>query len=574
VPAPVGLTRRQRMFTKVLIANRGEIAVRVIRTCRELGVSSVALYSDVDARARHAQFADEAVHLPGVAPVDTYLNRGAVIEAALARGAEAIHPGYGFLSESADFAEAVEEAGLIWIGPPPSATRLLGDKIAARRVAQNAGVPVVPGLLEPAEEPDEVLHFGSEFGYPIAIKAAGGGGGRGLKVATSESEVIDAFDSARREAEAYFGSRDVFVERYLEAPKHLEVQLLAPNPDEALWLGVRDCSLQRRHQKLVEETPPPRWAHLVPEMGDAAVALSKASGYVNAGTVEMLVDSVGSFYFLEVNARLQVEHTVTEEVLGLDLVACQLRIAAGDELGFTQADVEPRGHAIECRINAEDPSRGFAPTPGLITRLVEPNGLGVRFDSGYAAGDEVPSAYDSLIAKLIAWGRDREEARRRMLRALDELVVEGVQTTAAAHELLIQNDAFVAGDHTTTTVEGSDVLASLVRVEQDAGSAPQDVLLIEGRAVRLWNPAMSASASAAVHGASTAGGDVLAPMQGTVIKVLAAPGDSVDAGEPLLVLEAMKMETAIAAPRAGTVAAISVVAGDTAAAGQVVATIE
>ena len=561
------------MFTKVLVANRGEIAVRVMRTCRELGVASVALFSDVDARARHTQFADEAVHLPGIVPVDTYLNAEAVIEAALARGAEAIHPGYGFLSESADFAESVQDAGLVWVGPPPSATRLLGDKIAGRRVAQSAGVPVVPGLLDPAEGPDEVLHFGSEFGYPIAIKAAGGGGGRGLKVAHSDDEVVDAFESARREAEAYFGSRDVFVERYLEAPKHLEVQLLAPNPDEALWLGVRDCSLQRRHQKLVEETPPPRWANLVPEMGNAAVALSKASGYVNAGTVEMLVDSEGSFYFLEVNARLQVEHTVTEEVLGIDLVACQLRIAAGDELGLTQADVEPRGHAIECRINAEDPALGFVPTPGLITRLVEPNGLGVRFDSGYAAGDEVPSAYDSLIAKLIAWGRDRDEARRRMLRALDELVVEGVQTTVPAHQLLIRNESFVAGDHTTTTVEGSDVLASL-SASVDDGLAPQDVLLIEGRAVRLWNPAMSASAAAATLGATASGGDVVAPMQGTVIKVLAGPGDTVAAGEPLVVLEAMKMETAIAAPRAGTVSAISVAAGETASAGQVVATIE
>jgi acetyl-CoA/propionyl-CoA carboxylase biotin carboxyl carrier protein len=561
------------MFTRILIANRGEIAVRVIRTCRELGVASVAVYSDVDARARHAQFADEAVHLPGVAPVDTYLNAEAVIEAALRTGAEAIHPGYGFLSESALFAEAVLEAGLTWVGPPPAATRLLGDKIAARRVAQGAGVPVVPGLLEPAEEADEVLHFGSEFGYPIAIKAAGGGGGRGLKVARSDDEVLEAFESARREAEAYFGSRDVFVERYLEGPKHLEVQLLAPNPDEALWLGVRDCSLQRRHQKLVEETPPPLWTNLVPEMGAAAVALSKASGYVNAGTVEMLVDSLGHFYFLEVNARLQVEHTVTEEVLGVDLVACQLRIASGDELGLTQDEIESRGHAIECRINAEDPSRNFAPTPGVIQRLVEPNGLGVRFDSGYASGDEVPAAYDSLIAKLVTWGRDREESRRRMLRALDELVVDGVKTTVAAHKLLIENDSFIAGDHTTTTVEGSDVLAPLAR-EEEISAGPRDVLLIEGRAVRLWNPAMSASAAAATHGASSDGGDVVAPMQGTVIKVLAEAGDAVKGGDPLIVLEAMKMETALAAPRAGTVASISVVPGDTASAGQVVATIE
>jgi acetyl-CoA/propionyl-CoA carboxylase biotin carboxyl carrier protein len=561
------------MFTKVLIANRGEIAVRVIRTCRELGVGSVAVFSDVDARARHTQFADERVHLPGVAPVDTYLNAASVIEAALATGAEAIHPGYGFLSESAAFAEAVIDAGLVWVGPPPEATRLLGDKISGRKVAQSAGVPVVPGIEGAARDATVVVAFGTEFGYPIAIKAAGGGGGRGLKVARDEDEVVAAFESAQREGEAYFGSREVFVERYLDGPKHLEVQILAPNRDEALWLGVRDCSLQRRHQKLVEETPPPLWQNRVPEMGEAAVALSKASGYVNAGTAEMLVDGEGNFYFLEVNARLQVEHTVTEEVLGIDLVACQLRIASGDSLGFGQADLNFRGHAIECRINAEDPARGFAPTPGTITRLVEPNGLGVRIDSGYASGDEVPAAYDSLIAKLVTWGRDREEARRRMLRALDELVVEGVETTIPAHKILMENEAFVEGTHSTTTVEGSGVLDEL-----SAGvftpDAPSDVLLIEGRAVRLWNPAMSASASAATHGASASGGDVTAPMQGTVVKVLVATGAKVETGEPLVVLEAMKMETAISAPRAGTVAGLSVAPGDTAAAGQVIATIE
>jgi acetyl-CoA/propionyl-CoA carboxylase, biotin carboxylase, biotin carboxyl carrier protein len=561
------------MFTKVLVANRGEIAVRVMRTCRELGVSSVGVYSDVDAGARHTALADEAVQLPGVAPVDTYLNADALIAAAVARGAEAIHPGYGFLSESAAFAEAVIAAGLVWIGPPPQATRLLGDKIAARRVARDAGVPVVPGLLEPAEDVDEVVRFGRANGYPIAIKASGGGGGRGLKVARSEEEVAPAFDSARREAEAYFGSREVFVERYLQDPKHMEVQILAPNPDEALWLGVRDCSLQRRHQKLIEETPPPRWANRVPEMGEAAVALSKASGYVNAGTVEMLVDDSGQFYFLEVNARLQVEHTVTEEVLGLDLVACQLRIAADDELGFGQADIEPRGHSIECRINAEDPARDFAPTPGVITRMVEPNGLGVRVDSGYAAGDEVPAAYDSLIAKLVTWGRDREEARARMRRALDEIVVEGIQTTVPAHRLLIESEPFVTGTHSTTTVETSDVLAPLIAEGRPAGEAG-DVLMIEGRAVRLWDPAMSASAAAATHGASAAGGDVVAPMQGTVIKVLVERGERVEAGDALVVLEAMKMETSISAPRDGIVASLSVVPGDSASAGQVVATIE
>ncbi|MEA2487533.1 MAG: acetyl-CoA/propionyl-CoA carboxylase, biotin carboxylase, biotin carboxyl carrier protein, partial [Actinomycetota bacterium] len=312
------------MFASVLIANRGEIAVRIARTCVERGVVPIAIYSDVDARSRHVAIAHEAVHLPGVAPVDTYLNVPAILEAARATGAEAIHPGYGFLAENADFAEAVLDAGLAWVGPPPAASRLLGDKIGARRVAEEAGVPVVPGITEAIEDVAVVRRFADEHGYPVAIKASGGGGGRGLKVARSAEDVEDAFASARREAQAYFGSSDVFVERYLEGPKHLEVQLLAPNPDEALWLGVRDCSLQRRHQKLIEETPPPRFAERASEMGDAAVALSKACGYVNAGTVEMLVDKDGRFYFLEVNARLQVEHTVTEEITGLDLVACQL----------------------------------------------------------------------------------------------------------------------------------------------------------------------------------------------------------------------------------------------------------
>jgi acetyl-CoA/propionyl-CoA carboxylase biotin carboxyl carrier protein len=394
-------------------------------------------------------------------------------------------------------------------------------------------------------------------------------------VAHSASEVEEAFGSARREAQAYFGSEDVYVERYLESPKHLEVQLLAPSPVDALWLGVRDCSLQRRHQKLIEETPPPRFAERMPEMGAAAVALSKAAGYVNAGTVEMLADEQGNFFFLEVNARLQVEHTVTEEVLGLDLVACQLQIASGDATGLDQEQVTAHmhGHAIECRINAEDPARGFIPTPGVITRLVEPNGLGVRIDSGYAQGDEVPAAYDSLIAKLITWGNDREESRVRMLRALEELTVEGVATTAPAHELLLTADEFVAGTHTTRTVEGGDILAGLVPEDAPSEGAEADVLMVNGRPVRLWNPAMSASASAAVHGIH-GGGDIVAPMQGTILKVFVQEGAEVQAGEALMVLEAMKMETTIAAPSAGKVSKVEVAAGDPVAAGQSLAIVE
>jgi acetyl-CoA/propionyl-CoA carboxylase biotin carboxyl carrier protein len=561
------------MFTKILIANRAEIAVRIARTCRELGVGAVAVHSDIDAGSRHVRVADEAVHLPGVAPNETYLKVDAVLEAAHRTGAEAIHPGYGFLSENADFAEAVVAAGLVWVGPPADAIRAVGDKVSARKIAQGVDVPLVPGTLEPIEDTQLILDFGEAHGYPLAIKAAGGGGGRGLRVARSADEVVEAFEAARRESEAYFSSSDVYVERYLEAPKHLEVQILAPSPTDALWLGVRDCSLQRRHQKLVEETPPPLFAENVPAMGAAAVALSKACGYVNAGTVEMLVDSDGSFYFLEVNSRLQVEHTVTEEVLGLDLVACQLQIASGESIGIDQAAIDSRlrGHSIECRINAEDPARGFLPAPGKLTDYSEPNGLGVRVDSGYDKGDTVPEAYDSLIAKLITWGADREEARLRMVRALEEMVVDGVATSIPAHLVLVQEDSFIKGTHTTRTIEGDGVLDDLAAVDlsEEEGS---NVLLVQGRPVRLWHESMAASASAAVS--AGAGGQLVAPMQGTILKVLVAPGDEVAAGDAVAVLEAMKMETTIAAGRAGTVGEVSVAEGESVGAGQVVAVVE
>ncbi|MDP9068639.1 MAG: carbamoyl phosphate synthase [Actinomycetota bacterium] len=560
------------MFSKILIANRGEIAGRIARTCRELAVGSVAVYSDADSGARHVRAADEAVHLPGVAPADTYLNVGAVLQAARTTGAEAVHPGYGFLAESADFAEAVTEVGLVWIGPPPDAIRAVGDKVSARNIATKAGVPLVPGTLEPIEDPQLIVEFARTHGYPVAIKASGGGGGRGLRVARSEEEVAEAFATARRESEAYFSSSDVYVERYLDAPKHLEVQILAPDPTDAMWLGVRDCSLQRRHQKLVEETPPPRFAERMPEMGAAAVAMSKACGYVNAGTVEMLVDEDGAFYFLEVNSRLQVEHTVTEELFGVDLVACQLRIAAGEPVGLSQADLDDRarGHSIECRINAEDPARGFLPSPGLITRYTEPTGAGVRVDSGYAEGDSVPEAYDSLIAKLITFGDDREQARARMVRALQELEVEGIQTSIPAHLVLLEESSFVAGIHTTRTIEGEGVLDDLMRAHHAAEEA--NVLMVQGRPVRLWHPSMAASAAAAVRAA--AGGELVAPMQGTILKVLAAEGDRVEAGDEVVVLEAMKMETTIAAARAGVITAMAVGPGDTVGAGEVVAVVE
>ncbi|HXJ64292.1 MAG TPA: biotin carboxylase N-terminal domain-containing protein, partial [Actinomycetota bacterium] len=439
------------MFGKVLIANRGEIAVRVARTCRELDVATVAVYSDVDASSRHVAACDEGVHLAGVSSTETYLNLDAVIAAARSTGAEAVHPGYGFFSERADAAEAFLDADLVWIGPPPAATRAVGDKVSARRLATDAGVPVVPGTLDPIEDGGQVKAFGHEHGWPVAIKASGGGGGRGLKVARTADEAEAALESAVREAEAHFGSSEVYLERYLQRPKHVEVQVLSPAPGRALWLGARDCSLQRRHQKLIEETLSLLYPAIVPQMGAVAVRVADACGYVNAGTVEFLVDEDGSFYFLEVNARLQVEHTVTEEVTGLDLVACQLRIAAGEDLGLVQSDFgpggrhEPRGHAIECRINAEDPARDFAPGPGRITAYAEPAGPGIRVDSGFGEGDEVPGAYDSLVAKLIVHAGTREEARRRMLRALREFRIGGIPTTIPAHVALLELEEFVDG---------------------------------------------------------------------------------------------------------------------------------
>jgi acetyl-CoA/propionyl-CoA/long-chain acyl-CoA carboxylase, biotin carboxylase, biotin carboxyl carrier protein len=561
------------VFSKVLIANRGEIAVRVARTCRELDVATVAVYSDVDADARHVAAATQAVHLPGVSPAETYLNVQAIGDAARSTGAEAVHPGYGFLSEQAEAAEAFQDAGLAWIGPPPDALRAAGDKVRARRLARSAGVEPVPGTTDPVTGPIEVRAFAEEHGFPIAIKAAGGGGGRGLKLVEAAEDIEAAFDSAVREASAYFGSDEVYVERYLARPKHVEVQILAPAPGHTAWLGARDCSLQRRHQKIVEETPPPSFSDLVPAMGDAAVRVADACGYVNAGTVEFLIDTDapgGAFFFLEVNARLQVEHTITEEVLGIDLVAAQLRIASGDPLGFDPSALAPRGHAIECRINAEDPARGFLPAPGRITRYREPGGPGIRVDSGFGEGDEIPGAYDSLLAKLVAWGGTREEARRRMLRALDEFRIEGPSTTIRAHRLLLESPAFVDGTYTTTSIQEVD-LASLGPTT-DAQAGP-GVLVVEGTPAALWHPAIAPFVASGGWGGSPDRGAVVAPMHGTILKILVAKGDAVETGDPVAVLEAMKMETFLAAPSGGVVASIDSESGDVVEAGQIVARI-
>jgi acetyl-CoA/propionyl-CoA carboxylase biotin carboxyl carrier protein len=574
------------MFGKVLIANRGEVAVRISRTCRELGIRTVALHSDVDAAARHVALADEAVHLPGVAPSDTYLNVDAVIEAGLRSGVDAVHPGYGFLSERADVAEAVTSVGLVWVGPTPDAIRAAGDKVQARRLAKGAGVEPVPGTLDPVEERTAVLEFGRIHGYPVAIKAAGGGGGRGLKVARSADEVHAAWESAVREAMAYFGSEAVYLERYLARPKHVEVQVLAPRAGEAMSLGARDCSLQRRHQKLVEETPPPLFEDVVPSMGRAAVAVADACRYVNAGTVEFLVDEDGRFYFLEINARLQVEHTITEEVLGVDLVAAQLRIAAGEPLGFSSDDLAARGHAIECRINAEDPARGFLPSPGRIRRYRQPGGPGIRVDSGFAEGDEIPGAYDSLIGKLVAWGSTREEARRRMLRALDEFEIEGIETTIPAHRTLLRHPDFVDGTYTIRTVEEEEaaITAAVAQAappadpraggHADGHSPVTAVLLVQGVAAKLWHPAVAGSVPAATPDArASEPGVVVAPMHGTILKVLVSQGDAVRTGQAVAVLETMKMETSLISQAEGTVETVHVEAGSVVETGQIVARI-
>jgi acetyl-CoA/propionyl-CoA carboxylase biotin carboxyl carrier protein len=583
-----------RVFDKVLIANRGEIAVRVARTCRELGIRSVAMFSELDRNALHVRMADEAYALGGEAPAETYLSIDAVIDVLRRSKANAVHPGYGFLAENAAFARAVTQIGATFVGPPPEAIEIMGSKISARIAAQSAGAPAVPGQDEPVEDVEQIAAFGARFGWPVAIKASYGGGGRGMKVLHGANGASEALDAARREASNYFGRDEVYLERYLTHPRHIEMQIFTDRFGNGIWLGERDCSSQRRHQKLLEETPAVGLAKKTRKaMGEASLRIAHACHYEGAGTVEFLYQD-GEFFFLEMNTRLQVEHPVTEAVTGLDLVALQLSVAHGEPLGFTQHDVEPRGHAIECRINAEDPTNGaFTPSPGVISRFHQPGGPGVRTDSGFESGDVVSPYFDNLIAKVIVLGQSREQARQRMLRALDETIVEGVATTIPAARAILKNNEFIAGTHSTSLVEDRLDFSSIPPSVPPDGSLDNSGRVlrtveaqIDGRLyqVRVYVPQMGQATSPAnvvkrgAHrvasgAAHPTDGTVTVPMQGTIIELRVSPGDIVAVDDVVCVLEAMKMENPIRSQVAGTVAEVLVTVGDACGPGDIVAVI-
>jgi acetyl-CoA/propionyl-CoA carboxylase, biotin carboxylase, biotin carboxyl carrier protein len=585
-------------FTKILVANRGEIAVRVFRTLRELGIGTVAVYSEVDRDSLHVAVADEA-YLLGPGPAgESYLRGEKIVEVAVGAGAEAIHPGYGFLAENSDFARNVEAAGQVWIGPPPDAIEAMGSKIAARSRMRAAGVPVVPGTTTAATSVEDVIEAAGEVGYPIAVKASAGGGGKGLRVARSVDDVERAFESARREGEAYFADGAVYVERYLDDPRHVEVQILADAHGNVVHLGERDCTIQRRHQKLVEETPSPAVDdELRAQVGAIAVEAARAVGYRSAGTVEGLLAADGSYYFLEMNTRVQVEHTVTEAVTGIDIVREQIRIAAGEPLSVSQADVQLRGHAIECRINAEDVARSFLPSPGRITAYREPAGIGVRVDSGVRPGDEISDLYDPMIAKLIVHDVDREHARRRMLRALEEFVIEGPSTLLGFHRALLETPCFIEGATCRGVVESEQLAHRARELEQSdlrpgaltaargspRGATREQVVVVEvdGRRheLRLHEEEPPWAELARRHRERTKGlavdgaGTVRSPMQGTVLSVAVSVGTAVAAGELICVVEAMKMENEIVSHGDGVVAELRVAPGDAVANGQVICVI-
>ncbi len=578
---------------KVLIANRGEIAVRVARACKDAGLTSVAVYAEPDRDALHVRVADEAFALGGTTPGDSYLVIDKIIDAAKQAGADAIHPGYGFLSENAEFAQAVIDAGITWIGPSPDAIIALGDKVQARHIATKAGAPLVPGTKDPVKDADEVVAFAEEHGLPVAIKAAFGGGGRGLKVARTMEEIPELFDSAVREAVSAFGRGECFVERFLDKPRHVEAQVLADTHGNVVVVGTRDCSLQRRNQKLVEEAPAPFLTDdQRSRIHESAKAICAEAGYVGAGTVEYLVGADDSISFLEVNTRLQVEHPVSEETSGIDLVRQQFRIADGLELEIDE-DPTPRGHSIEFRINAEDAGRNFMPAPGPVTKLEIPQGPGVRWDSGVEAGGEVAGAFDSMLAKLIITGATREEALQRARRALDELVVEGMPTVVAFHRAVVRDEAFTSEPFTVHTrwietewdnqVEPYDAAPA----EQDE-AAPRQVVVVEvgGRRLEVSLPAGLASGGPAAgaaakprkrggggSGSAASGDDLTSPMQGTIVKVAVEDGATVEAGDLVVVLEAMKMEQPITAHKAGTISGLTAEVGAGVTSGAVICTI-
>jgi acetyl-CoA/propionyl-CoA carboxylase biotin carboxyl carrier protein len=577
---------------KVLIANRGEIAVRVARACRDAGLISVAVYADPDLDAQHVRLADEAYALGGSTPGESYLDIAKVLDTAKRSGADAVHPGYGFLSENASFATAVTDAGLIWIGPPPPAIEALGDKVKARHIAQDVGAPLAPGTADPVDGVDDVLAFADEHGLPVAIKAAFGGGGRGLKVARTREEIPELFDSAVREAVAAFGRGECFVERYLDRPRHVETQILADGQGEVVVVGTRDCSLQRRHQKVVEEAPAPFLSsEQLQQLYDSSKAIARAAGYVGAGTCEFLVGQDGTVSFLEVNTRLQVEHPVTEETSGVDLVRAQFAIADGQRLRGT--DPTPRGHSIEFRINAEDPGRNFLPAPGRITEWQLPSGPGVRVDAGYVEGDTVPGAFDSLLAKLIVTGASRQQAIERARRALAEFHVGGMPTIIPFHRAVLDDPAFAPTDAATPfsvhtrwieTEFGAQLPAYVGPAAEGAQPAVRERITVEvgGRRLEVVVPDTLAPSTAtarrqppshkrgAAGTAAVSGDSLTAPMQGTIVKVAVEDGQQVEEGELVVVLEAMKMEQPITAHKPGRVSGLQAEVGAPVQSGSVI----
>ncbi len=596
------------MFSKVLVANRGEIAVRIVRALEEMGIASVAVYSELDRDALHVACAEEAYNLGDGPAAENYLNVEKILDAAKRSGAQAIHPGYGFLAENAPFAQACEDAGIVFIGPPASAIEAMGSKTKARELMQAAGVPIVPGTTEPVATPADALKIArKEIGFPVAVKAAGGGGGKGFRVALTEEELEGAFEGSSREGEKFFSDPTVYLERYLPDPRHVEVQVIADRHGNVIHLGERDCSIQRRHQKVIEESPAPEWVvdeALRERIGKIGVEAARAVSYVGAGTIEGLLapkeDGSAEYFFLEMNTRVQVEHCVTEMTTGVDIVKEGIRAAAGEQLALRQEDVVLRGHAIECRINAEDASKNFAPAPGKIGAYAEPKGPGVRVDSGVGAGGEVSPMYDPMVAKLIVWDADREQATKRMLRALGEYEIEGLKTLIPFHKALLGTEQWAKGETCRDLLEDKDWLKTLA-FEKPAKAGeeeePQKVeqtytVEVSGRRfdVKVLGPPPSGGAavngsapvgqaapkrSARAKSANTGGPDMLeSPLQGNMWKVLVKQGDVVAEGQILCIIEAMKMENEIAAHKAGTIAELPIVEGEPINAGAPIATIK